>query len=197
MQVMTRRSFGQASTLAFLAFGFLGSLFTMVGCNVWTEIEQWVPVGITAFESVITLVAPMASPGLNAIAETVKAGFAALAAAVDQYIAAPAADKATLLQKVQLIFEDVSTNLQNFLNAVNIPGANPIVKVVLGLVNIILSTIAGFVNRIGAPAAIASRRLTLAGQSVVVSPVFRTKKSFKHDFNVVCIDNGHPEAQIN
>jgi hypothetical protein len=191
---ISRREFGRLAGAVTLVLASAASI-ELSGCNVWTDIETWVPVGIAAFESVVTLVAPLASPAVTAIAETVKAGFAALAAAVNQYISAPASQKTTFLAKVQLIFEDIATNLQGFLNAVNVGTSNPIIKIVLGLVNIILSTIAGFVSQIGP--ATASRVLRLAGQSTTVTPVNRTKKSFKRDFNAACVAAGHPEAEIN
>src|SRR6516164_10342155 len=97
-----------------------GVTLSLEGCDVWSEIEQWVPTGIAAFEQIVTLVAPVAAPGIDAIAEAVKAAFSVLAAAVDQYRNAPADQKATLLQKVILAFNLVSTNLQQFLNAINV-----------------------------------------------------------------------------
>lgn len=193
---MNRREFAGHLATGGLAVAVLGGGLSLEGCSVWTEIEQWVPVGIAAFESVVVLVAPLAAPGINALAETVKAGFASLAAAVDSYISAPAAQKATFLAKVQLIFEDISQNLQAFLNAVNVGTSNPIIKIVLGLVNIILSTIAGFVNRITPASSIKTTSLKMGGQVIVVTPKLRNKNQFKKDFNAECIADGHPEAQI-
>jgi hypothetical protein len=195
--IISRREF--AGTLAAGALaGTAGvSGFLVGGCNgsIWGEIQTWVPVGISAFEQVLTLIAPLAAPGIDAIAELVKAGFSVLAGAISQYINAPAADKATFLQKVQLAFKDVSDNLQAFLNAVNVSGSNPIIKVVLGLVSIILSTIASFMAQIGpTPAPIA---LTLGGTRMDVTPVKRTVKQFKQDFNNALVDAGHPELRIN
>jgi len=174
-----------------------GVTLSLEGCDVWSEIEQWVPTGIAAFEQIVILVAPVAAPGIDAIAEAVKAAFSVLAAAVDQYRNAPADQKATLLQKVILAFNLVSTNLQQFLNAINVPGSSPIVKIVLGLVNIILSTIMGFVNRIQPTPATAAVRLTLSGQSVNVTPVVRSRAKFKSDWNAACVQAGHPEMQVN
>lgn len=180
--------------------GFGTVALTTVGlesCNIggiWSQIQVWVPVGIAAFEQVLALVAPLAAPGIDAIAELVKAGFAALASAVNQYINAPAADKITLKAKVLLIFSQLSGDIQSFLNAVKVEGTNPIVKVILGLVGIILSTISGFISQIGPTPAPASLRL--GGASVQVVPVKRSLKQFKSDFNAALVDAGHPELQI-
>jgi phage-related protein len=182
-----------------LCSGFIAAtIASLEGCNagsVWTQIQTWVPVGISAFEQILILVAPLAAPGIDVIAEAVKAGFSVLAGAISQYINAPAADKVTLLQKVQLAFQDVSQNLQAFLTAINVAGTNPIVKVVLGLVSIILSTIASFMSQIGpTPAPVALRA---AGTQVDVVPVKRSLKQFKADFNAALVAAGHPELRVN
>lgn len=191
---ITRRSFAKVSGLWILALASIGSVFT-AGCDIWSQIQAWVPAGIAAFESVVTLVAPLAAPGIDAIAELVKAGFASLASAVNQYINAPAADKATFKQKVLLILSQLTGDIQNFLSSVNVGATNPIVKIVLGLVAIILSTIQGFTNAIGA-SAVTSASLRMAGVMVSVTPVKRDRKRFVSDFNGALVSAGHPELQI-
>jgi len=186
---MNRRKFvGALTGAAILA----GTTITLEGCNVWADIQAWVPAGIAAFESVVTLVAPMAAPALNTIATTVEAGFSALAAAVNQYINAPAASKATFKQKVLLIFSQLQGDLQAFLAAVNIEQTNPIVKIVLGLVEIIVSTITGFLEQIGTP--VAAPTMKLGGASLTISPVQRNRKQFVAAFNAACA--GHQELWI-
>lgn len=194
---MNRREFGRIAGIGVLAATVGGSTIALDGCNVWTEIEQWLPTGIAAFESVVVLVAPLAAPGIDAIAEAVKAAFAVLSAAVDQYRNAPADQKATFLQKVTLAFELVSSNLQQFLSAINVASTNPIIAIVLGLVKIILSTIMGFVNRIAPSSSTASRSMKMGGQSITVTPVLRSRAKFKADFNSELVAAGHPELQVN
>jgi len=191
---MNRRKFvgALASGAAAVALGT-----SMEGCtlgSVWAEIQAWVPAGVAAFESIVTLVVPLAAPGINTIATTVEAGFAALAAAVNQYLNAPAASKATLEQKVLLIFSQLQGDLQAFLSAVNVDGTNPIVKIVLGLISIIVSTITGFLGQIGTPPPAATMRM--AGVSLNITPSARNRAKFVKDFNTACVAAGHSELAI-
>ena len=192
---MNRRQFVGNLTAGAAALA-IGSSFTLVGCNaagVWKDIETWLPAGISSFEAIVTLVAPLAAPGIDAIAETVKAAFAVLSGAVDQYINSPAADKATWLLKVETAFNDVTQNIQNFLTAIGQTG-NPIVKLALALAQIILSTISSFIGQIGPTPAPATLRV--GEQTVTVVPVSRNRKTFVSDFNSACIQAGHPELEI-
>jgi len=175
-----------------------GTGMELGGCSlgsVWAQIQAWVPAGIAAFESVVTLVAPLAAPGIDTIATTVQAGFAALAAAVNQYLNAPAASKATLEQKVLLIFSQLQGDLQAFLSAVNVAGTNPIVKIVLGLISIIVSTITGFLGQIGTPP-VTPASLTLGGSTIAITPASRNRAQFVKDFNAACVAAGHLELEI-
>jgi hypothetical protein len=191
---MNRRKFvgSLASGAAAAALGTAS--LELEGCDVWTEIQAWVPAGISAFEQIVTLVLPIAAPGINVIAQTVEAGFSALAAAVNQYINAPAASKATFKDKVLLIFSQLQGDIQAFLSAVNVDTGNPIVKIALGLVEIIVSTITGFLGQIGAVTPAPTFRLS--GQSVTIAPVRRDRKRFVSAFNNQLVLAGHPELKI-
>lgn len=190
---LSRREFGQMAGSAGIA-AFTLSAIELEGCNaanVWNDIKTWLPTGIASFEAIVALFPGAAA--LIPIAETVKAAFAVLSAAVDQYINAPPADKITWLQKVELAFTDVTQNIQAFLTAIGQTGS-PAVKLALAIANIILSTIAAFIGKIGPTPAPATLRA--AGQSVTVSPVYRNRKQFVTDFNAACIAEGHPELEI-
>lgn len=197
MMNVTRRDFGASLGMGLLAGTAGVSGFLVGGCNaagVWKDIETWLPAGISSFEAIVTLVAPLAAPGISAIAETVKAAFAVLSGAVDQYINdTNPADKATWLAKVQTAFNDVTQNIQAFLTAIGQTG-NPIVKLALALAQIILSTISSFIGRIGPTPAPATLRV--GSESVTVVPVSRNRKVFVSDFNSACITAGHPELEI-
>jgi hypothetical protein len=178
------------SGLAVAAGGLFG------GCNasnVWKDIQTYVPVGIAAFESILTLVAPLQAPGVDAIAELVKAAFAVLAGAIDQYIAAPAASKSTLIEKVSLALADVIANLQKFAAAVDI-GINPIVSLALNLLTLILSTLNGFLGQL--PSTPESNARLAGPKKLKITPVFRNKKEFIKEFNDEVEQNGHPELTI-
>ena len=193
---LTRREFGAIATGELVgAAGLAG--FVLTGCpqaaSVWNDIKTWLPKGITSFEAIVTLVDPALAAVVAPIATLVNAGFAQLSADVDQYIAAPAADKATWLAKVQLAFGIVTQNLQAFLTAIG-QSTNPLVILAVQLANILLSTIMGFIGKIGpTPAAI---RLTAGSQTIAVVPVVRNKAQFMAAFNAACVAGGHPELSI-
>ena len=196
MMNVTRRDFGASLGMGLLAGTAGVSGFLEAGRNpvsVWTDIETWLPKGIASFDAIVTLVDPLAAPGIDAFAELVRAGFAVLSAAVDQYIAAPAADKATFLGKVETAFNDVTHNINQFLAAIS-QSANPIVKLAVALATIILSTIEGFMQQIGpTPAPVTLR---VGAETITVPPVQRNKKTFVADFNAACVAGGHPELEI-
>jgi hypothetical protein len=194
--ILNRREFAGALGLGALAGTAGVSGFLVGGCNpasVWKDIETWLPAGISSFEAIVTLVAPIAAPGIDAAAELVKSAFAVLSGAVDQYINAPAADKGSWLGKVETAFKAVEDNMQAFLTAIGQTG-NPIVKLALALANIILSTISSFLAQIGpTPAPVTLRA---GAQTVNVVPVSRNRKSFVAAFNTECVQAGHPELEI-
>jgi hypothetical protein len=190
---MNRRQFATSAALGFAGILLAGT----EGCNsedVWHEIEGWVPVGIQAFESVVALVAPLAAPGIDAIATMVEAGFSAVAAAIDAYLNAPAADKATFAQKLILAFQSLTGQIQNFLTALG-QSSNPIVKVAVMLIGIIVSTIEGFLNQI-MPAPPANATFKVGERTIEIPPVRRSRKTFISQFNEQCVASGHPELEL-
>jgi hypothetical protein len=194
---MNRRQFAGHLAKGSLAVAVLGGTLSLEACpgakTVWDDIKTWLPTGIASFEAIMALVVPLAAPGINAIAEIVKAAFATLSAAVDQYMNAPADQKATWLGRVETAFKDVTDNIQAFLTALG-QSSNPIVKLVLVIATIILSTISAFLGKIG-PTPVAFK-LKLGQEEVLVVPVLRDRKKFVADFNAACVSGGHAELQI-
>ena len=194
--MQSRRAF--IGHLAFAGVGF-SALAAVEGCNatnVWSDIHNWIPVGIDAFDSIVSIVDPIMSPAIDAIASLVKAGFASLAAAVNSYLNAPAADKATWGEKIKLILSQLGTDLQSFLTAIGQSG-NPLVKTIVALVQVIVDTIAGFINSIGTPAAGAFRaEFHVGSDRIVVVAAYRNRKRFCEVFNNALDSIGHPDLHI-
>jgi hypothetical protein len=65
---ITRRDFGKYTGTGLLALATGGSL-ALKGCNVFSDIEAWIPVGKTAFEGIVTLLqgAGLVSPAIGPI----------------------------------------------------------------------------------------------------------------------------------
>lgn len=199
MEVVLRREFIKKSGQLLAFFAAAGSLIVQAACNatdVWHEIEQWVPLGIDGFNSIIALVDPLMSPAITAITTLIKAGFAVLSGAIDDYINAPAADKSSLIGKVETALTDLSNHFQDFVTAISVSG-NPIVTIAVALIKIILDTISGFVQKIVPTAAHAMLHELRAGATVVtINPVLRNRKEFIAVFNSQCVSSGHPELQL-
>lgn len=191
---MNRRSFAKKSLL-FLA---VGSALSLDGCNVFDDILNWIPVGLTALQGIITILGSLIPPPALAIITVIKAGFADLLAAVKEYNAdTNPADKATLLAKIRTFLNDIVNNFQSFLNALNL-GNNPIVNIVIGLADIIISAIEGFMGQLppSAPTPLAMT-LHVGSKSVTVVPKFyKSVADFKKAYNSIATSNGHPEVII-
>jgi hypothetical protein len=163
----------------------------------------WIPVGLAAVDSIITLLGPLVPPGAIAIITLVKAAFADLSAAITQYNNdTNPADKDSLLAKIKTILKDIADNFQSFLNALNL-ARNPIVNIVLGLANIFIAAIMGFLGQLPVTKTPTAKDTSLVksvkvgGQSIQVVPKFyKNVAEFKSDWNQTAMSKGHPEAEI-
>src|SRR5258708_1487047 len=96
---VTRRGFAGYIMRGFAAIAIAGSTIGLTGCGVFNEILAYVGVGLQAFQAVVDLLAgfgvlPIGTGGaLDGIIALIKAGFADLQTAVNQYEAAPASQK--------------------------------------------------------------------------------------------------------
>lgn len=196
---MNRRSFAQKVGSFLLLAVADGSCAVMISCpsgsNVFKDILSWVPTAVSAINGIVTVLGPLMPPGSAAIITLIDAGLATLAATVTQYENdTNPADKATLEAKIRTILNDVLTNFQQFLGTLHL-GMNPILAVVIGLANVILAAIMGFLGQL--PPVTANPTYRLNGLSHAVTPKFyKSVAAFKKDYNAVCAANNHPEIEI-
>jgi hypothetical protein len=197
---VNRRTFAsRIGSFALLAFA-AGSSVVMVGCSgVFSQIMSWIPIGLSAIDSIVTLLGPLVPPGATAILVIVKAAFADLSAAITEYNNdTNPADKSSVLAKIKTLLKDIADNFQSFLNALNL-GNNPIVAIVIGLANIILAAIAGFMGQLPASAGtkLTSPTVHVGNQTQPVLPkVYKNVGDFKRDWNAVAVKYNHPEAEL-
>jgi hypothetical protein len=193
---MTRRRFTNSLFLLTVAFS---APFTMVGCGVFNDILTWVPIGISALNGIIVVLGPLVPPGAATIITLIKAAFADLVATVQEYQNdSNPADKMNLIAKIRTILGDIVTNFQSFLDQLNV-GNNPIEAIVIGLANVILGAIAGFMGQLpvvpGTKAA--PRTFSLGGKPMpVVAKYYKSAKSFKADYNQIAETYHHPEIDL-
>jgi hypothetical protein len=193
---MTKRQFIQRASLATLGIRFAyatalsGLSLALTGCNVFSDILNWVPVGeasLNAILAVLTGNGVLISPALQTLVGLIEAGFTALTAAIKEYQSTVPAPVGALA-KIETAFKDVVDNFKTFLSSLSVSGG--LMGIVIGLAQIIFSTIAAFLNRL--PAASSLRRTVVITEPArvgntpfAVVPKERTRRAFKHDFNHV------------
>ena len=188
--MLNRRTFTAriASLFIFLAAGGM-SLF-VAGCSVFSDVLNWIPVGEAALNSilsVLTVNGVVISPAIQSLVSLIEAGFAALTAAVKEYQSTTPAPVGAL-SKVETAFKDIVDNFSTFLSSLSVSGS--LLGIITGLAQIVLSTIAAFVNRLPASTAMKSVSVRLssvkvAGTAITVIPKARTASSFKHDYDAI------------
>jgi hypothetical protein len=199
---MNRRTWFKTSGsgVAALLISGSGSLL-LSGCNVIASIKAYIPVGIAAFSGVVSLLSGLGiiPPGTGTVIALlvglVKSGFADLMAAIDQYNAAPAADKATLLAKVSLILSDVSRNIGKFFSDLTINDTT-VLTLVTGLVQLILSTLAGFAAQLPPAPTPVALTAKVSGHPITITPKILSRSAFVKQFNQIVTAGGHPEMVL-
>jgi len=190
---MNRRNFVVRS---FTGVGALFLAASTTACwfsgNVFTQIMAYVGVGLTAFQAVVSLV-PGFGPQVEIIVQLVKAGFADLQLAVQDYNNAPAANKATLLGKISTVLADLQSEIDGFWANLNLP-TGTLSTLVKGLLGIILSTLAGFATLLPQPV---GAKTQFNAKTIGVTPQKRSKKEFENDFNAAMVAGGQPAVKFN
>lgn len=194
--MFNRREFGKRTGVGLFALATAGSI-SLTGCSVFTDILNWIPIGIAALNGIVTVLGSLVPPQAAVFIGLAKAAFADLAAAVTQYNNdTNPADKATLLAKIRTFLSDVATNFQSFLNALNL-GNNPIVNIVIGLAQVVLSAIMGFMGQLPAATPLPVTAM-IGGKNMTVQPkLYKHVSTFKSDYNNVCALYHHPEIELN
>jgi hypothetical protein len=192
---LSRRQF--TSTALFGAFVSVLPL-ALMGCGIFSDILTWTAVAGVALDGIVTVLGNFMPPGGGALITAIKSFLTDLAGAVTEYQNdTNPADRATLLAKIRTLLGDIATNFQNFLSQINL-GNNPIVAVVLGLAQVILAAIAGFLGQLPTTGTrMLSSTMTINGKTVTVVPkYYKRVADFRKDYDAVAVANGHPEIQI-
>jgi len=188
--MMNRRTFASrtASVLLFLLASST-SLF-IAGCSVFSDVLAWIPVGEAALNSILAVLTGNGvaiTPAIQSIISLIEAGFAALTAAVKEYQSTTPAPVGALA-KIETAFKDIVDNFSTFLQSLNVSGG--LLGIITGLAQVVLSTIAAFVNRLPASTAMKAVRdrassVSVGGTKVSVTPKARDASTFKKDFDAI------------
>jgi tetrahydromethanopterin S-methyltransferase subunit F len=190
---LNRRAFATSIAKAAVTIAAAGSFLGVASCgNIFAAIEKYVPVGLQGFTAVVNLLAgagvlPLGTgTAVQLLITAVKAAFADVTVAVQDYQAAPAADKATLLGKISTVVADAETNIQLFWSNLNLP-AGSTATLVEGLLQVIVSTLMGFGTQLPAPASskeMRAKRSAIPDTKLInATPKMRSVAQFKADFN--------------
>ena len=185
-----RRAFN-SMLLAFLAFGSMAAK----GCDsVLSEIQTWVPIGISAVGNLLNLlgsfgVIPVgAGTAAAMLLSSITTIFNDVLADIQAWNANPTN---STLQKIQAELQSISGQLSAFVASLTIPNAKW-AQLVAALLGLILSTLAGYISQLAqkigstasaAASAVRTKVMMQSGPVVVVEPIKRKPEQFKKEYN--------------
>ena len=196
---MNRRTFTRLGTFAIL-FASTGLSMLLSGCNVFSDIKAWLPIGEAALSSILLV---LSSNGIilpaqvQTVVGLIKARFDALTAAIAEYQSTTPAPVGALA-KIETAFKDIVDNFSTFLQSLSV--SSGLLGIIVGLAQIVLSTIAAFVNRLPASVNVKAVRSRLnatmvGGRALVIVPKQRNTGQFRTDYNGV-LKTAPPDVDI-
>ena len=188
--MQNRRSFMKTAGMVSGTALTVGPLLGLSTCStVEQDIMNYVPVALTAFSEIITLINPAEAAALAPIIADVKIALADIQAAVVAYENAPAANKATLACKIATAIQVAQNELQKFWSDLNIPDAG-LAAVIAGILQIVLSTLMAFVPALNCSAPPPASEKKALKKTVAFTPKKRSVVQFKKDINAELV-KGH------
>jgi hypothetical protein len=138
--MQTRRSFIQRTSVFLGAVAVSGSTMLMTACaSVANDL-------VTAFEAILGI---LSAAGIVPGGAVVVTAIQAVLTQVQAYLNAPAADKTTVGMSLALVIADAQADLQTWFASLNLTGT--LAGVIESLVNVLLSTLAGFLPTLPVP----------------------------------------------
>jgi len=191
--MMNRRQFNK-SLLAFSAFSAIGAAGCPSLVSIETELNDWVPLGLDAFDGVLALFDPPLAALLAPESSLVIDGLNAIESGIAAWQAADATQKPGLLGGVIAGIQTAETSIGNFLAAVGVK-APALLGPAKALANIILGILQNFANRLGGSPATAAATVSVKGGAIQIEPLNLSQSQFCKKFDTKASDLGHPEAR--
>jgi hypothetical protein len=185
---MNRRTFAKTGTGFSLLLLSSGASFLIYGCNVYDDLYNWIGVGIASLNSMVTILKANGIIPAAGIVNAILGALSAVRAAIDEYKSTTPAPFGALA-KIETALNDAVSQFGTFLRSLSILGFG-LFSMIAALVDVILSTIAGFKNRLPPVAQklnVTMQIAQLTGKAVI--PKHRTIRVFKKDWNAV-LDTG-------
>ena len=199
---MRRRSF----LSAVVAIAALGPTVLLTGCSALTDLLNWIPVGLQAISSILSLLSGagvVVGPAISTIIGLIQVGLTDLRLAIVEY-QSTVPPPAGALAKIDTFLADLVSNIGNGLGQLP-TGLASIITLVVGLFELVLSTIEGFLMQIPAAAAgalpktdaVFKRGMTVNGAAVSIGPRKNlTRRAFIRDYNRLVNAGGQPQAAL-
>jgi len=178
---MNRRQFTGHLVGGAAGLALAGTSLTLEGCSAISDLETWVPVGLTAFDGVAAIV----DAAFTAVATTVDALWGAVqnAIALYQNSTDPVATK---LDKVIATLDALAGGLTQALAALPISIPSAVLTAAKLALALIIATLKSIRNRLQPPAPAPVGLYAGAGASAPAT----SKKDFVKKFNKIMSDNG-------
>jgi hypothetical protein len=185
-----RRKFNKTALLIVAAAG----TGTLIGCGAVQDISDWIPLAqsaLAAAKLVLTsnglTLPPAAALAFNAAA----ASLTDLQGACKTYLSTNPPPQGAAAQ-VETFLSAVVANFNGFLQQIGLPGGS-LLNEIIGLISVVLSTIAGFQNELLAKGIIRTQLLgstvRVSNTTVAVVPKQRTQRQFVNDWNAAADAN--------
>jgi hypothetical protein len=203
---MNRRTFLNRAARLVAAIAVLGVSLTLTGCSALTDLLNWIPVGLQAISSILSLLSGagvVVGPAISTIIGLIQVGLADLRLAIVEY-QSTVPPPAGALAKIDTFLADLVSNIGNVLQQLP-TGPASIITLVVGLFELVLSTIEGFLMQIPAAAAgalpktdaVFKRGMTVNGVAVSIGPRKNlTRRAFIRDYNRLVDAGGQPGAAL-
>ena len=200
--MIDRREFSVKVGRLLLA-GTAVAFLPITGCDWVKALAHYIPIingGISTIEKYFGAALP---PGVLAIIDTVKAILADIGTACSDYQNADPATKSTLLGKIEVALKGVVDGFQQILDSFGKYG--PVPAIVLGVINIVISTIEWLVGKFSKQATTRMLmpkqvRLTAAVgigfQFITITPIQRSESQFKAEINSLMAASGRSDIAI-
>ncbi len=211
---LKKRRFLQRAPLIIFFASATGEMFMAVSCaDVVSELETYLPIGLTAFSGVVSIINPIAGSALSIASGLATKLWGDITPALNNYTAAPASAKSTplgeLLTALQSAEGQVSVVDSDLATAVNInqtdlKASQAVLLVITATLSSIQAKLAKSTPTVAAPAppaAVASARAarpsTVAvGTQTLDVTAASNGKDFRNKVNQIWVAAGHPERKV-
>lgn len=174
---MNRRAF--VGTLTASAAGLaLASTATLSGCSALDDLETYVPIGLAAFDGIITLINPVAGSALDLAVKALDIAWTAVSTAIANYQHDTTDPKNTLLEKIIAALNSLVPALDQFLQTFLGGLPTGIQNAVEAGINLLIATLTSIAGRLGGGPA------TLSAKAKLITPP-ANKSQFLAAYNAI------------